>query len=1181
MCSLLSILLSVSGLALQAGPTLQLSKVNLNFQSIGSSAAPQSISVTNAGSGSMSWSAVSDQAWLTLSPASGIAPGSIQVAIKADGLAAGSYKGRVTVTAPGALSSPATISVSLLVPSPTLVLASKVLKITTGADGKGSGALMISNSGGGILKWTADASSTWIRLPVTSGSGAYTLPVLVDMTGYKAGTYLGAMTIHAPGANGAPAYISVTAVVGASVPATPVTVSINSAPASVASGSTTQMSATVSGSSNQQVAWTTTAGSVSSAGLFTAPAVTANTNVTITARSVADTTAYATAQITVVPPSSQSQSAVFSELNGLVVMEAEHGVIVNRTASWALRNSQTGFSGSGYMAAEADLGVNLAADYVGVAPELRFRVNFSQAGNYYVWIRGLAPNAAGDSLHVGLDGQRVPTAECVSELPLDSPVWGWSSWVMDKTARAYIQVPTAGEHTVNVWMREDGILLDRLLLTTSSSVTPADLGPAESAYAGILPNGVPASTTPTLSVSQTSLTFTATAGQSSPAAQTVNVSTGAVAANWTASTAQSWLSISPKSGSGTGSLQIQAVTGSLSQGTYSGSVAVTSTGTAGSPQTINVKLTVQAAAAVTPTLSVTPTQLSFSAVNGGSAPSAQRISISNSSGSPLGWTATASQSWISLSALSGSMPADLTVQTVVTGLSVGTHQGTVTVSSPGVTGSPVTVAVVLTISDSQQLPGSGNQFYVAPNGKSTGNGSISSPWDLATALAHPAAVKPGDTIWLRGGTYVGNFTSKLKGAVGKPIIVRQYPGERATIDTSTITTGAGITANGSDTWFWGFEIMSSYTQRRTGAAGSFSAPSRVDGIDTYGPRNKFINLVVHDTAQGFGYWTPAEDNEIYGSLIYYNGWSGPDRGHGHGVYGQNLNGTKVIEDNIQFAGFGMGLRCYGSENAYAKHFRFLGNVSFNSGYLAGGPTNHWSNYMVTVGSGAEDIVFDDNHSYHTTTEDGYSQLGWSFSGVEKDLKARNNYFIGGESAVEVWNWNQLTFTGNVMYARGNTDFVINFNHLSNQNKAAYAFDDNTYYGSGLFRYQKSNTAWSNWKNLTGLDKDSKFISGRPTGVWTYVRPNRYESGRANLIVYNWDGLQSVKFDVSAVLRAGQNYEVRDAMNFYGTAVASGVYSGAAISVPMTGLTIAPPVGNVNFQPKHTAPEFGVFVLLGK
>ena len=75
-----------------------------------------------------------------------------------------------------------------------------------------------------------------------------------------------------------------------------------------------------------------------------------------------------------------------------------------------------------------------------------------------------------------------------------------------------------------------------------------------------------------------------------------------------------------------------------------------------------------------------------------------------------------------------------------------------------------------------------NQFYVAPDGTPSGDGSINKPWNLQTALSQPAAVKPGDVIWVRGGTYVGNFQSSLSGTANSPIVVREFSGERATLD---------------------------------------------------------------------------------------------------------------------------------------------------------------------------------------------------------------------------------------------------------------------------------------------------------------------------------------------------------------------------------------------------------------
>lgn len=45
---------------------------------------------------------------------------------------------------------------------------------------------------------------------------------------------------------------------------------------------------------------------------------------------------------------------------------------------------------------------------------------------------------------------------------------------------ATVNVATTGVHVVNVWMREDGFVFDKLLLTTNSSVVPSGSGPLES-----------------------------------------------------------------------------------------------------------------------------------------------------------------------------------------------------------------------------------------------------------------------------------------------------------------------------------------------------------------------------------------------------------------------------------------------------------------------------------------------------------------------------------------------------------------------------------------------------------------------------------------------------------------------------------------------------------------------------
>ena len=82
------------------------------------------------------------------------------------------------------------------------------------------------------------------------------------------------------------------------------------------------------------------------------------------------------------------------------------------------------------------------------------------------------------------------------------------------------------------------------------------------------------------------------------------------------------------------------------------------------------------------------------------------------------------------------------------------------------------------------------------------------------------------------------------------------------------------------------------------------------------PGTKIINVVIHDAGQGMEFSCPGGDAELYGNLIYYNGWKGPDRGHGHGIYTQNYEGgSKLIRHNVLFDGFGYNLHAYGSKMA--------------------------------------------------------------------------------------------------------------------------------------------------------------------------------------------------------------------------------------------------------------------------
>ncbi len=174
-------------------------------------------------------------------------------------------------------------------------------------------------------------------------------------------------------------------------------------------------------------------------------------------------------------------------------------------------------------------------------------------------------------------------------------------------------------------------------------------------------------------------------------------------------------------------------------------------------------------------------------------------------------------------------------------------------------------------------------YFASPAGSATGDGSIGDPWDLQTALngGYPSnSVKAGDTIYLRGGTYTGQFACSLNGTAENYITFRNYPGERATIDGNY---NDSVFGNANDTFhptgsylvFRDIEICNSHTDRYNPYIGSNPPINRGQAIFMDTDHGKVINCIIHDTLEGIASYDAAHGAEIYGNLIYHNGVSSP------------------------------------------------------------------------------------------------------------------------------------------------------------------------------------------------------------------------------------------------------------------------------------------------------------------
>lgn len=223
------------------------------------------------------------------------------------------------------------------------------------------------------------------------------------------------------------------------------------------------------------------------------------------------------------------------------------------------------------------------------------------------------------------------------------------------------------------------------------------------------------------------------------------------------------------------------------------------------------------AAAATATIATSPASLQFAYTTGGTVPPAQSIQITNSGTGTLTWSATASATWLTLSAASGTAPSTLSVSVSPASLSAGTYSGTVQIAATGATNTPITIAVTLTVAAAPAVllvtPQSVAFQYVVGGSLPTaqaisisngGAGTLS--WTASggafwTALSPTSGGAPGtlslsvSPLNLAAGTYSTTVTIAATDPTVTPASIAVTFVVQGSITPGTIT-GVGNTASG-------------------------------------------------------------------------------------------------------------------------------------------------------------------------------------------------------------------------------------------------------------------------------------------------------------------------------------------------------------------------------------------------
>ena len=454
-------------------------------------------------------------------------------------------------------------------------------------------------------------------------------------------------------------------------------------------------------------------------------------------------------------------------------------------------------------------------------------------------------------------------------------------------------------------------------------------------------------------------------------------------------------------------------------------------------------------------------------------------------------------------------------------------------------------------------------YYVSSTASLSGNGSFNNPWQLQQALNSPNEIKnPKDTvwIWLKGGTYKNTFDGQTSfscftnGKDNAPIIFRNYQNERVIIDGSLAYTMAFVLGNCNYTWIWGLEFLNSSVADR-----DHSAVDRLGNVYCTAENIKFINLIVHDMGSGLDSWKTSRNSETYGCIIYNIGNNlnnnGNWEGHGHGMYLQNDTfGIKKIHNNIVFNTYGYGIKIWQTTTTAALgNFDVERNIVFNGGAasenLGGVGNNYRTHNFFVVANGVNNpvanTVIKHNYTYSGTNTPRPPVNAFGLNYGVRNMILDSNYFTCQT---------RLGFNNTPIF-----DASFKGNKIISGIPAAYG-----YYLWGF--------------TPTDFPQNTYLPIQDSIGLEYFVLPNKYEEGRAHIVIYNWGNANNVQVNLANTgLKPGEKYELINVEDYYNDIIKGTYPSNGIITISMLNHSSLQAIGSIK-KPVSQFPTFGTFVI---
>jgi hypothetical protein len=617
--------------------------------------------------------------------------------------------GDVLVTGPNA-------NTGSLIPS----TASLTYSANYGGPNPAAQTVQLTAGGGGSLVWTAISNASWLSVAPAGGLTPASPQVSVNSSSLGGGTFNGTITLVSLGATNSPQVINVSLTVVTPPPSIAPSPSSLSFVAAIGQPSPPAQAVTIANGGYASFSYTvatdsswlsvspasgSTPGSVNVSVNATGLAIGTYTgNVIVTASGVANSPQTIPVTLQVL---SQDMTETFSDL-GVGWINSPMG----NASGWSALNGVYSYNGSGL--SQSCTGNTAWSDYT-----FDTNIKLSSLSNWPGGVRARVNPSSGAGYVVWL----YPGSNQIILYRIGN--WNINDSSLTLLGQAALTFDTGAFHDLGMAFHGSQISVywdGHLLITATDSSFPTgfvcmDVDSQPISYSNIRVDAIQSQVT-LATPSPTSLVFSASSG-TTPAPQTLNVTAGGASTAWAASVSSGapWLTISASTTITPGVLTVSAKPAGLAEGTYNATVTLSAPGATNSPISIPVTLAVKTAV-----LSVTPTSLNFFVASNLN-PNPQTLQISNLGTGVLGWSASATSSWLGLSATTGTAPSTITVSPNTSTLANNTYSDTITINSPDAANSPATISVSTQVGSllfSDNFSGGAGNWTIGPLGFATG-----------------------------------------------------------------------------------------------------------------------------------------------------------------------------------------------------------------------------------------------------------------------------------------------------------------------------------------------------------------------------------------------------------------------------------------------------------------------------